>query len=95
MFGKVAGVEAAKFAKSVGTGSSSSLLKQAQATEQHTTAMVRKTNGTERIADLRKEMAQSMEDGCGIFRLGDSMQATCHKIDELRERCLLYTSRCV
>ena len=86
VFGKVAGVEAAKFAKAVGAGKSGSLLKLAQATEQSTTAMVSKTNGKERIADLRKEMAQSMEDGCGIYRLGDSMQATCHKIDELRER---------
>lgn len=86
VFGKVAGVEAAKFAKSVGASASGSLLKQAQATEQGIRAMVNKTNGTERIADLRKEMAQSMEDGCGIFRLGDSMQANCEKIDELRER---------
>jgi fumarate reductase flavoprotein subunit len=31
-------------------------------------------------------MAQSMEDGCGIFRTGPEMQATCDKLAELRER---------
>ncbi len=27
-----------------------------------------------------------MEDGCGIYRLADSMQATCDKLGELRQR---------
>ena len=44
------------------------------------------TGGNERIATLRKEMAQTMEDGCGIYRLAETMQATCDKLDELKER---------
>jgi len=47
---------------------------------------VSKSGGSERIAVLRNEMAKSMEDGCGIYRLGTTMQATCNKIDELRQR---------
>jgi len=35
---------------------------------------------------LRKEMAQTMEDGCGIYRLAETMQKTCSKLDELKER---------
>jgi fumarate reductase flavoprotein subunit len=38
------------------------------------------------MAVLRTEMAKSMEDGCGIYRLGPEMQATCNKIDELKQR---------
>ena len=45
--------------------------------------IVAKSDGSERIATLRKEMAETMERGCGIYRLGDSMQATCDKIAEL------------
>jgi fumarate reductase flavoprotein subunit len=86
VFGKVAGVEAARFAKAVAPGNSASLLKQAQAVEQRVLGLKTKTGGSERIATLRKEMAQTMEDGCGIYRLAETMQQTCDKLDELKER---------
>ena len=86
VFGKLAGDEAAKYAKAVSPGNSSSLLKQAQAIEQRILALKTKTGGTESIAVIRKEMAQSMEDGCGIYRTEDTMQATCDKLAELRAR---------
>ena len=85
VFGKVAGEEAARFAKAA-AGNSASLLKQAQAVEQRLVGLKTKTGGSERIATLRKEMAQTMEDGCGIYRLAETMQATCDKLDELKER---------
>jgi fumarate reductase flavoprotein subunit len=34
-----------------------------------------------------REMAQSMEEGCGIYRSAGSMQATCDKLAELKQRC--------
>ena len=40
----------------------------------------------ERLAVLRDEMAQSMEAGCGIYRIGAAMQATCDTIAALKER---------
>ena len=86
VFGKVAGDEAAKRAKSVTPGNSASLLKQAQAAEQRVMALKTKTGGTERISTIRKEMVKSMEDGCGIYRVEETMQANCDKIAELRER---------
>ena len=49
-------------------------------------ALKTKTGGTESISVIRKEMAQSMEDGCGIYRTEDTMQATCDKLAELRQR---------
>jgi fumarate reductase flavoprotein subunit len=39
-------------------------------------ALVTREGGGERIATLRREMAQSMEEGCGIYRTAASMQAT-------------------
>ncbi|MDE2091921.1 MAG: fumarate reductase (quinol) flavoprotein subunit [Gammaproteobacteria bacterium] len=86
VFGKVAGSEAAQFAKTVPAGANKPLLEQASATQQRAEQLVDRSDGSERIATLRKEMAQSMEDGCGIYRLADSMQATCDKLDELRQR---------
>jgi fumarate reductase flavoprotein subunit len=85
VFGKLAGDEAAIRAKSVGPGNSASLAKQAQAAEERVLALKNKT-GTERISAIRKEMAKSMEDGCGIYRLEETMQQTCDKLIELRKR---------
>ncbi len=86
VFGKVAGVEAAKFAKSVATSNPAAIEKQAEAVQARALGIVNKSGGTERVAVLRTEMAKSMESGCGIYRLGTTMQATCDKIDELRAR---------
>jgi len=86
VFGKVAGDEAVKKAKSLPPGNSATLLKQAQAAEQRVLALKTKTGGTERVATIRKEMVKSMEDGCGIFRVAETMQANCDKLAELRER---------
>ncbi len=86
VFGKKAGDEAAARAKSVGAANSDSLRKQAEAIEARALALKTKPGGTERISVIRKEMAQSMEDGCGIYRMQDTMQQTCDKLAELRER---------
>ena len=86
VFGKVAGVEAARHARSVPAGDSARLLKQAQAVEQRVQGLKTKSGGSERIATLRKEMAQTMEDGCGIYRLADTMEKTCDKLEELKDR---------
>ena len=86
VFGKVAGVEAAKFVKSVAISNSAALEKQAEAAQMRAIGVVTQSGGKERLAVLRTEMAKSMEDGCGIYRLQADMQATCDKLRELRER---------
>jgi len=86
VFGKVAGVEAAKFAKTVAISNPAALEKQAEVVQARALGIVNKSGGTERVAVLRTEMAKSMESGCGIYRLGTTMQATCDKLDELRVR---------
>ena len=46
----------------------------------------RTRSGSERIAVLRNELHDAMEDGAGIYRDADSLDAACNKIAELRER---------
>ncbi len=47
---------------------------------------INKTVGTERIASLRTEMTATMEAGAGMYRTEASLQETCNKISELKER---------
>lgn len=86
VFGKVAGIEAASFAKNHSAGNTDTLKKQAEASELKLRSMLVKDDGTERIADIRKEMAETMEKGCGIYRLHDTMLETCNKLGELKQR---------
>ena len=42
--------------------------------------------GNESWSQIRNEMGDSMEEGCGIYRTQESMEATVNKIEELKER---------
>jgi fumarate reductase flavoprotein subunit len=77
---------AANFAREATASDRGPLLRQADAAVGRALAVGRTGRATERIATLRSEMAQSMENGCGIYRTGPEMQATCDKIAELKER---------
>ncbi|HET9340022.1 MAG TPA: fumarate reductase (quinol) flavoprotein subunit [Casimicrobiaceae bacterium] len=86
VFGRVAGEEAARYARSAPRGGSDALARQAADAVARATAVVGVRDGTERLATVRREMAQSMENGCGIYRTGPEMQTTCDNLAELRER---------
>ncbi|MGB8694681.1 MAG: fumarate reductase (quinol) flavoprotein subunit [Steroidobacteraceae bacterium] len=86
VFGKVAGIEAAEFARRVANSNADTLGRQAEAACGRALSLVTQPGGSERIAVLRSEMAHSMESGCGIYRVGPDMQATCNKIGELKLR---------
>ncbi len=86
VFGKVAGEEAAKFAADHPNSSADKLRGLATESVARAQALITGGKGTERASVLRREMAQSMEKGCGIYRMGDEMQETVDKIAELRER---------
>ena len=87
VFGKIAGLEAVAFAKEVVHGPAAALKAQARDTELKALRLLeRPARGAERVATLRKEMARTMEEGCGIYRSAELMQATCTKLGELRER---------
>jgi fumarate reductase flavoprotein subunit len=86
VFGKVAGEEAAAYASSVPHGSLAAVSALADASRGRALSLLSREDGRERTARLRREMAQSMEEGCGIYRTAESMQATCDKLAELKER---------
>ncbi len=87
VFGKMAGMQAVAFAKSAGPANTAALESQADQAMRNAMAIVDPgKGGTERIATLRREMAKSMEDGCGIYRMAQTMQETCDKLAELKER---------
>ena len=88
VFGKVAGIEAALYSKTVPHGNSARIGLLANETARRAQAIVARTDGNERIATLRREMAKSMEDGCGIYRTAATLQATCDKLAELKQRYL-------
>lgn len=85
VFGRRAGEAATRLAREATPASAEALLAQAEAAAHPSRALLREDD-RERIADLRRAMAQTMEDGCGIYRTEASMQATCDTLAELRER---------
>ena len=86
VFGRVAGDEAAAWARSVSHGAADTAAALAGEAEARAVEILARPGGTERIATLRREMAQSMEDGCGIYRTAATLVATCDKLAELKQR---------
>lgn len=83
VFGRVAGEQAAAFARLAGASRAGD---QAKAVEARALALLQQRGGGERHAVLRAEMGASMERGCGIYRLGPEMQATCDTLATLKQR---------
>ena len=86
VFGKVAGEGAARHARNSKPLASAALAMQAAAAEQRARALVQGEQGSERISVLRREMAETMERGCGIYRTAEEMQRTAEHLVQLRER---------
>ena len=86
VFGKLAGENAAAFAREQSPTTSSSLQSAADAAEARALAILARQDGSERLASVRDEMTQTMSDGIGIYRTADGMQATCDVLDGLVDR---------
>ena len=86
VFGRVAGEAAARCARSLPVGRMATLEKQADDLCRRAVDLIRAARGGERLAVLRDAMAQSMESGCGIYRLGPEMKQTCETLAELKQR---------
>jgi fumarate reductase flavoprotein subunit len=83
VFGRVAGEQAAAFARDAPAARRSG---QAEAIAASALALLQQKGSGERHAALRETMAASMERGCGIYRLGPEMQQTCDTLAELKRR---------
>ncbi len=87
VFGARAGAAAAQFAtENAGLDLRSVELQGTDEEQRITRGFLRKEEGAERIAGLRAEMRTTMESGAGIYRSEASLQETCEKLEELRER---------
>src|SRR5437773_1225942 len=86
VFGARAGTAAAAFAAEQ-AGASSSLVAQADDEHERLEArFLRKTGGKERIATLRAEMHQIMEESAGIYRTETVLKEGAGKLKRLQER---------
>ena len=84
VFGARAGRSAAAFAKEhQGFGAS---IESQVLDEEHRLNRLLNSEGTEKVADIRKDMHESMEAGAGIYRSRDTLGQSAEKIRELQER---------
>lgn len=83
VFGRVAGEQAAMFARQAPAAKRGD---QAKSVEAKALTLLQQKGGGERHALLRAEMGASMERGCGIYRLGHEMGQTCDTLAELKQR---------
>ena len=86
VFGRVAGEEAARHARNAKLSHADALTRAAEAIEREALAILGRDNGKDRLATLRDAMGDTMEEGVGIFRSAEGMQASCDRIAELKER---------
>lgn len=85
VFGQLAGQEAANYAANSTHKEIAPLRKKAEEIMQRTEALLN-SKGTEKMADIRQEMGDAMEEGVGIYRTQESMQKTINKLAELKVR---------
>jgi fumarate reductase flavoprotein subunit len=87
VFGKRAAANAIKYAQGADfVGNESGIAEQADGIEAKVRELIQRSGGTESIAGIRKEMADTLETGAGIYRTEETLQETCDKIAELRDR---------
>jgi fumarate reductase flavoprotein subunit len=87
VFGRRAALSAiAHIESSPATTNDAALTAQAEDAQARIRNLFAKSNGTESIAGLRKEMMTTMEDNVGIYRTSEALATACEKINELRQR---------
>ena len=86
VFGSRAGKCAAEFAGMEKAGHTSIAALAKESYDRFESQYLKRVNGTERLADLRKEMHSSMEEGAGIYRTENSLKESQSAIRRLHER---------
>ena len=84
VFGARAGRAAAEFVDGA-PAAGAAVEAQARDEERRLRSLMDKTDGTERIADLRSEMQSAMEESAGIYRSGDLLAAGAETLGRLRQ----------
>jgi fumarate reductase flavoprotein subunit len=86
VFGARAGLAAAEYAVSADAPLGSVLLQVEDERRRIEHDLLDRTDGRERIATLRDQMHQAMEEGAGIYRTAESLAKAADTLNELRER---------
>ncbi len=86
VFGARAGEHAVRYIAGAGEGNEASLRGQAEAEAARVDAFRGRSGGGEKIADLRREMNLTMEEGCGVYREQGSMHATVREMAAIKQR---------
>ncbi len=87
VFGRRAALNAIEYINSSGKDvDDAAVTKLANEAQGRITALFQKSDGTETISGMRKEMTDTMEQGAGIYRTEESLKETCDKLNELRRR---------
>jgi fumarate reductase flavoprotein subunit len=85
VFGARSAQHAVEFARGSGDADQSSLRVQTEE-EAGRIAALRGKRGGEKISQIRREMTQAMESGCGVYRNATDMEAACAALARLHER---------
>ena len=86
VFGARAGSKAIEFARGAGAGSDAPLVAQAQEEAARIEELRGRRKGGEKIAQIRREMQKTMEEGCGVYREQASMHESVRVMAQLRGR---------
>ena len=86
VFGKAAAMSAIEHIKTVGPANKAALKTQAEASQARIRELFSRADGTESMSGLRKEMMDTMEKNCGLYRTEEGLQEAVNKIVELRQR---------
>ncbi len=86
VFGKAAALSAIAHVKAVGPANKAALKAQADASQARIRELFLRTDGAESMSGLRKEMMDTMEKNCGLYRTEAGLQEAVDKIVELRQR---------
>jgi fumarate reductase flavoprotein subunit len=86
VFGARAGQVAVDHARGTDNGNEAACTAQAEEEAARLTAARESKGGSEKIAQIRREMHETMESGCGVYREQTSMDDTVRALGTLRER---------
>ncbi|MEH6588981.1 MAG: fumarate reductase (quinol) flavoprotein subunit [Halioglobus sp.] len=86
VMGKVAGESAGDFARRNRLGESPASVCELARERADAWSEMKRRRGSENMVAIRRELAEVMESGVGIYRQDDLLQSSCDKIAQLRQR---------
>ncbi|MCH7644836.1 MAG: FAD-binding protein [Myxococcales bacterium] len=86
VFGAAAGRNALSFAKGSSEGSEDALRRQGEEEAARVAALRGKQKGGEKLSRIRGDLHKTMESGCGVYRVQETMDETARTVAQLKGR---------